>query len=45
VTRWLLVRGRGERPLEARVDPAKIRTHLTTEQFESGRALIAGTWR
>jgi hypothetical protein len=31
-TKWLLVRGRGERPLDARVDPARIRAHSSSKR-------------
>jgi hypothetical protein len=32
VTRWLLVRGRGERPLDARVDSEQIRAHSSSKR-------------
>jgi hypothetical protein len=31
-TKWLLVRGRGDRPLDARVDPAQIRAHSSSKR-------------
>jgi hypothetical protein len=32
LTRWLLVRGRGDRPLDARVDPSEIRAHSSSKR-------------
>lgn len=32
MTRWLLVRGRGDAPLEARVDPSAIRGHSSSKR-------------
>jgi hypothetical protein len=32
MTRWLLVRGRGERPLDARVDAEQIRAHSSSKR-------------
>jgi len=32
LTRWLLVRGRGDRPLEPRVDPGEIRAHSSSKR-------------
>lgn len=32
MTRWLLVRGRGERPLDARVDAGAIRAHSSSRR-------------
>ena len=32
MTYWLLVRGRGDRPLDARVDPEKIAAHASTRR-------------
>ena len=29
---WLLIRGRGDRPLEARVDPTQIRAHSSSKR-------------
>ena len=49
MTRWLLVRGRGERPLEPRVDPAKIRTHSSSKRPSVERGdlaiLYAAVWQ
>ena len=49
MTRWLLVRGRGERPLDARVDPAKIRTHSSSKRPSVERGdlaiLYAAVWQ
>jgi hypothetical protein len=49
VTRWLLVRGRGGRPLDARVDPGKIRTHSSSKRPSVERGdpaiLYAAVWQ
>ena len=49
VTRWLLIRGRGERPLDAQVDPQKIRTHSSSKRpsVQRGDAAIlyAAVWQ
>jgi hypothetical protein len=49
VTRWLLIRGRGERPLDARVDPRKIRAHSSSKRpsVQRGDAAIlyAAVWQ
>ena len=49
MTRWLLVRGRGERPLDARVDPAKIGMHSCSKgpSVERGdlAILYAAVWQ
>jgi hypothetical protein len=49
VTRWLLIRGRGERPLNARVDPRKIRAHSSSKRpsVQRGDAAIlyAAVWQ
>jgi hypothetical protein len=48
-SRWLLVRGRGDRPLEARVDPATIRAHSSSKRpsVQRGDAAIlyAAVWQ
>jgi hypothetical protein len=47
--RWLLVRGRGERPLPALVDPAAIRTHSSSKRPSVQRGdlaiLYAAVWQ
>jgi hypothetical protein len=49
VTRWLLIRGRGERPLDAHVDPQEIRTHSSSKRpsVQRGDAAIlyAAVWQ
>jgi hypothetical protein len=49
LTHWLLVRGRGERPLAARVDPAAIRAHGSSRRpaVEPGdlAILYAAVWQ
>jgi hypothetical protein len=49
LTRWLLVRGRGERPLAADVDPAAIRAHSSSKRpsVEPGELAIlyAAVWQ
>ncbi|HYZ19309.1 MAG TPA: hypothetical protein VE615_07175 [Gaiellaceae bacterium] len=46
---WLLVRGRGERPLERRVDPDGIRAHSSTKRPSVQRGdmgvLYAAVWQ
>ncbi len=46
---WLLVRGRGEQPLERRVDPTRIRTHHSTKRPSVQRGdlgvLYASVWQ
>jgi hypothetical protein len=46
---WLLIRGRGEKPLERRVDPARIRTHHSTKRPSVQRGdlgvLYAAVWQ
>ena len=49
LTRWLLVRGRGERPLDRRVDAAQIRWHASSRRpsHEPGdlAILYASVWQ
>ena len=49
MTQWLLVRGRGEKPLDARVDPAKIRAHSSSKRPSVQRGdsaiLYAAVWQ
>ena len=49
MTHWLLVRGRGEKPLDARVDPAKIRAHSSSKRPSVQRGdtaiLYAAVWQ
>jgi hypothetical protein len=49
VTYWLLVRGRGEKPLDRRVDPAQIRTQRSSKRpsVQAGdRAILyASVWQ
>jgi hypothetical protein len=49
LTNWLLVRGRGERPLDAAVDPATIRSHSSSKRpsVEPGELAIlyAAVWQ
>jgi hypothetical protein len=49
LTRWLLVRGRGERPLDAHVDPGAIRAHSSSKRpsVEPGELAIlyAAVWQ
>lgn len=49
MTRWLLVRGRGDRPLEARIDPAAIRAHSSSKRPSVQRGdpaiLYAAVWQ
>jgi hypothetical protein len=49
LTRWLLVRGRGDRPLDAAVDPAAIRAHSSSKRpsVEPGdlAILYAAVWQ
>jgi hypothetical protein len=46
---WLLVRGRGERPLDARVDPAAITAHSSSKRPSVQRGdraiLYAAVWQ
>jgi hypothetical protein len=48
-TRWLLVRGRGERPLEREVDPAQIVAHSSSKRPSLERGdlaiLYASVWQ
>ena len=48
-TRWLLIRGRGDRPLDRRVDPASIAAHSSSKRpsVESGELAIlyAAVWQ
>lgn len=48
-THWLLVRGRGERPLDPRVEPAAIRAHSSSKRpsVETGELAIlyAAVWQ
>ena len=49
LTYWLLVRGRGDRPLDARVDPGEIRAHSSSKRpsIEPGELgiLYAAVWQ
>jgi hypothetical protein len=49
LTRWLLVRGRGDRPLEPKVDPSGIRAHSSSKRpsVEPGElaVLYAAVWQ
>jgi hypothetical protein len=49
VTRWLLVRGRGDRPLDARVRRAEIRAHSSSKRPSVERGdlaiLYAAVWQ
>jgi hypothetical protein len=49
LTRWLLVRGTGEHPLDARVDPAAIRAQSSTKRPSVQRGelaiLYASVWQ
>jgi hypothetical protein len=49
VTRWLLVRGRGDRPLDGAVVPGEIRAHSTSTrpsvQPGEGAILYAAVWQ
>jgi hypothetical protein len=49
LTRWLLVRGRGERPLDARVEPEAITAHSSSKRpsVEPGELAIlyAAVWQ
>lgn len=49
MTHWLLVRGRGDRPLDARVDAAAIRVHSSSKRpsVEPGEQAIlyAAVWQ
>jgi hypothetical protein len=49
VTRWLLIRGRGKRPLGAVVDPSQIRAHSSSKRpsVQRGDAAIlyAAVWQ
>jgi len=49
VTRWLLIRGRGERPLDSRVQPKEIRAHSSSKRpsVQRGDAAIlyAAVWQ
>jgi hypothetical protein len=49
VTTWLLVRGRGEQPLDRHVDPAAIRAHSSSKRpsVEPGEfaVLYAAVWQ
>lgn len=49
MTRWLLVRGRGERPLNRRVDAAAIRAHSSSKRPSVQRGdlavLYAAVWQ
>ena len=48
-TRWLLIRGRGERPLAARIDPAAISAHGSSKRPSVERGdlaiLYAAVWQ
>lgn len=49
MTRWLLVRGRGERPLAAAIDPEEIRAHSSSKRpsVQPGEraVLYAAVWQ
>ena len=48
-TRWLLIRGRGDRPLDRRIDPASISAHSSSKRpsVEPGELAIlyAAVWQ
>jgi hypothetical protein len=49
LNRWLLVRGRGDRPLDRRIDPAAIRSHSSSKRPSVQRGdlaiLCAAVWQ
>jgi hypothetical protein len=49
MSRWLLVRGRGDRPLDARIDPEAIRAHSSSKRPSVQRGdlaiLYAAVWQ
>jgi hypothetical protein len=49
LTRWLLIRGRGDKPLQAHVDPREIRAHSSTKrpsvQHGDAAILYAAVWQ
>jgi hypothetical protein len=49
LTRWLLIRGRGDRPLDARVSPDEIRRHSSSKrpsvQKGDRAVLYAAVWQ
>ena len=49
MTRWLLVRGRGDRPLDARIDPGGVRAHSSSKRPSVQRGelaiLYAAVWQ
>jgi hypothetical protein len=49
MTRWLLVRGRGDRPIDARIDPTTIRAHSSSRRPSVQRGdlavLYAAVWQ
>jgi len=49
LTHWLLVRGRGAKPLDARVDPAAVRAHSSSKrpsiQLGETAILYAAVWQ
>jgi hypothetical protein len=49
VTRWLLVRGRGDRPLPAEIDPDEIRAHSSSKRpsVQPGERVVlyAAVWQ
>ena len=49
MTHWLLVRGRGEKPLDARVDPERIEAHSSSKRPSVQRGdtaiLYAAVWQ
>ncbi len=49
MTRWLLIRGRGERPLDAHVDATQIRAHSSSKRPSVQRGdsaiLYAAVWQ
>jgi hypothetical protein len=49
MTHWLLVRGRGDRPLDAKIDPAAIRAHSSSKRPSVQRGdvaiLYAAVWQ
>jgi hypothetical protein len=49
LSRWLLVRGRGDRPLDRRIDPAAIRAHSSSKRPSVERGdlaiLYAAVWQ
>jgi hypothetical protein len=49
MTHWLLIRGRGSKPLDSRIDPARIRAHSSSKRPSVQRGdtaiLYAAVWQ